>query len=298
MVRVDYHVHGEASYDSSTSPEALLDRAIRSGIGLLCVTDHDTLEGAIRLAAIRCPDVRVVVGCEFTADDGSHVIGLGLRDVIVERRLPALLEEISNQGALVLLPHPFRRGTGIFRNELRRPASFVEDVVSRADLVECFNARDTYENNARNRRLAETSGLGAVAGSDAHRAHEIGSVFVEYDDDEPVHGASLRRIFYPPQPPAFEAPLKRRVMELYHRHERRLPAALRDGYRLLRRLLHADDRRSAGALPRRQHELGSVEADAARREARDRRRRVGAPPGDAPARDDRDRAPRQGDVAR
>ncbi len=298
MLRVDYHVHGEASYDSKASPEAILERAIRSGVRLLCVTDHDTVEGAAKLASIRCPEVRVVVGCEFTADDGSHVIGLGLRDMIAERRLLALLEEISAQGALVLLPHPFRRGSGVFRNELRRPERFVRDVLSRADLVEWFNGRDTYENNARNRRLAETSGLGAVAGSDAHRAEEVGSAFVEYDDDDPVHGASRRRIFHPPQPPSFESPLKRRAMELYHRHERRLPEAVRDGYRLLRRLLHAEDPRSAGALPRRQHELGSREADAARGEARDRRRRLGAPPRGAPACDDRDRRAGEGDLAR
>lgn len=36
----DYHVHTSFSGDSDTSPEAMIEQAIRMGIGQLCITDH------------------------------------------------------------------------------------------------------------------------------------------------------------------------------------------------------------------------------------------------------------------
>lgn len=249
-IRADYHCHTAFSYDSSTSAEAVLERALATRLDVLCVTDHDTIEGALALSRVRCPEVKVVVGCEFTADDGSHVIGLELCDMIAQRRLPALVEAIKLQGGLVLLPHPFRRGSGIFRNEAKRSEAFVREMMARADLVECFNGRDSFEANQRSYRLALAHGLPAVAGSDAHAPEEIGSVFVEYDLGDLVHGVSPRRVVFPEQQPAFENPVKRRLMELFHAHKQSLPRFVTDAHRHLRRRLKRDLPRSIGARPR------------------------------------------------
>ncbi len=261
-IRADYHFHTAFSYDSRTTPEAVLERALSSGLDVLCVTDHDTIEGALALARVRCPEVEVVVGCEFTADDGSHVIGLDLRDAIAERRLPALLEEIKLQGGLVLLPHPFRRGSGVFRNEARRSEAFVREVLSRTDLVECFNGRDSYEANQRSYRFALARGLAAVAGSDAHTPAEIGSVFVEYERAGFVHGASPRRVVFPAQEPAFESSFKRRLMELFHAHKRSLPTIVTEAHRILRKRLGRDVPRDPLAAPRAHYELAGAPSEA------------------------------------
>ena len=77
-MRVDYHLHTRFAYDSSMSLEDVLERAARTGIGRVCVTDHDPIEGALVLRAMSPLDVKIVIGCEFSADDGSQVIGLGL----------------------------------------------------------------------------------------------------------------------------------------------------------------------------------------------------------------------------
>ncbi len=254
MKRAEYHVHTAASYDSRATPREILDRALEAGLDVLCVTDHDTIEGAVALHALARGRLRVVVGCELTAGDGSHVIALGVRDVIVEKRLPAMLERIKLQGATVVLPHPFRRGSGVFRDETRRTPEFVREVLSFADAVECFNARDSYVCNRRSHRFALERGLPTVAGSDAHGSSEIGRVYVEYDDDRFIHGASPRRIFFPTQVPAVESPLKRRVMELYHRNERRFPRSMARTYRALRARLGRDLPRVQGP-PRLQYDL-------------------------------------------
>ncbi len=252
--RAEYHVHTAASYDSKATPQEIFDRALESGLDVLCVTDHDTIEGAIALHALAGGWLRVVVGCELTADDGSHVIGLELRDAVAERRLPAMLERIKLQGATVVLPHPFRRGSGVFRDDMRRTPEFVREVLSLADAVECFNARDSYAGNRRSHRFALERGFPAVAGSDAHRVSEIGRVYVEYDEDRFVHGVSPRRIFFPAQVPVAQAPLMGRAMELYHRNERRFPPVLARTYRALRARLGRDGPRGNGP-PRLQYDL-------------------------------------------
>ncbi len=253
-VRVDYHFHTEHSYDGRSSAREVLEAATRAGLDVLCVTDHDTIEGAVRVAALAGPGLRVVVGCEFTCDDGSHVIGLHLTDLVSERRPLALMDAVHAQGGRVLVPHPFRRGSGLLRPELRRSPSFLADVLARLDLVECFNGRDTFENNRRSRAFALAHGLASVAGSDGHDARELGAVFVEHGEGPVADDRAPTRVFFPTQPARREHPLKRAAMELYHRYERRLPGAERL-YRAARRGLKRDHPRWIDGAPRLQYEL-------------------------------------------
>lgn len=255
MGRVDYHFHTSYSYDGRATLGEILEAGRRAGLTTLCVTDHDTIEGALALRALAGAELEVVVGCEFTCDDGSHVVGLGLSAMIEEKRLLPLLARIHAQGGLVLLPHLFRRGSGVFRNELRRSPQFVDEVLARADLVEAFNGRDTFDNNARSRAFARERGLAAVASSDAHRAAEVGSVFVEYGAGPVRHGSSPRAVWFPAQRELHEHPLKRAAMELYHRHAGALPACVRDGYRLARRRLGRDDAARGPRPPTLQYRL-------------------------------------------
>lgn len=254
--RVDYHVHTQYSYDCAMPLEAILEQATRAGLTCLCVTDHDTIEGALAMEQLRPADLEIVVGCEFTADDGSHVIGLGLKEMIASKPVLDLIEAIKQQGGLVLLPHPFRRSSGIFRNEMQRSKAFIGDVFAFSDLVECFNGGDSYVNNNRNYQLAAEHGLSAVAGSDAHALFAIGSVFVEYAEGDRVHGVSHRRIFAPPQRPMVENPLKRMLMETYHRHKASLPAVMREAYRIAKRRLGPDVPVTGKPVPRLQYEFG------------------------------------------
>jgi predicted metal-dependent phosphoesterase TrpH len=253
--RIDYHVHTCWSPDCATPLEALIDRAHEARLSSLCVTDHDTIDGALALKRISPPGLDIVVGCEFMTEDGSQIIGLDLTEMISEGNALELMQKIRKQGGLVLLPHPFRRGSGIFRTEMRRPDAFVQDVLSTTDLVECFNGRDTYDNNRRSYLFARQHALPAVAGSDAHTAGEVGSVFVEFARDDRRHRTSPRRIYFPDQPRRSEYVLKRRAMEVYHRHEARLPAIVGVTYHVSRKLLRLDRPPRREVSPRMQYEL-------------------------------------------
>jgi predicted metal-dependent phosphoesterase TrpH len=254
--RIDYHVHTCWSFDSETSLEALLARAQEARLSRICVTDHDTIKGALALRQIAPPDLDVIVGCEFSTDDGSQVIGLGLSTMIHEKRVLELMRAIRQDGGLVLVPHPFRRGSGLFRPEIRRSATFVDHALSLTDLVECFNGRDTFDNNERNHRFAVERGLPSVAGSDAHTADEIGSVFVQYPSQGEVDGRSERLICFPDRPRRREHKLKRTAMEFYHRNADRLPGPVTKAYRVAWERSHRTPQ--VGGVPRVQHELPAI----------------------------------------
>lgn len=77
----DMHTHTYYS-DGTMSPEELLNAALENGVGLLAITDHDTLEGTLKLQELcRNHDIIYIPGIELDSlDHGAniHVIGYGM----------------------------------------------------------------------------------------------------------------------------------------------------------------------------------------------------------------------------
>jgi predicted metal-dependent phosphoesterase TrpH len=176
-VKVDMHTHSEYSPDSRTPLRAQAAAIKAAGLHVVCATDHNTIEGALRLREL-ADGFRVIVGEEVSTRDGE-VIGLFLetpvpRDLSVEDTIA----RIHDQGGLVSVPHPFSRNR---RFHLRRAA--LERVWRDVDCIEVFNAREAFTgDNVRAAAFAEDKGLPGAAGSDAHRASEIGRAWVEVED--------------------------------------------------------------------------------------------------------------------
>jgi hypothetical protein len=171
------HTHCEASPDSRTKV-ADQARAVRAtGIDVICATDHNTIEGGLRLREL-ADGFRVVIGEEISSRDGE-IIGLFL-----ERAVPRDLSgqetiaRIHDQGGLVVVPHPF----SINRRYHMRRAS-LDRLRSQIDALEVFNAREAiFLNNRSAAAYAKEHNIVGAAGSDAHRASEIGGAFVEMPD--------------------------------------------------------------------------------------------------------------------
>ena len=176
-VRVDMHTHSEYSPDSRT-PLAEQARAIRAAaIDVVCATDHNTIDGAMRLREM-ADGFRVIVGEEISSRDGE-IIGLFLeRGVPRDRTGEETIERIHEQGGLVVVPHPFSVNR---RYHMRRPA--LDRLRPKIDALEIFNAREALGvENRRAAAYAAAHALVGAAGSDAHRAAEIGRAFVEMPD--------------------------------------------------------------------------------------------------------------------
>jgi predicted metal-dependent phosphoesterase TrpH len=88
---VDLHMHSTAS-DGALAPEDVIAAARAAGLGVVALTDHDTVAGvpAARAAGERL-GVRVITGVELSAmygDEEIHLLGLHLERLdVIEREL-------------------------------------------------------------------------------------------------------------------------------------------------------------------------------------------------------------------
>jgi predicted metal-dependent phosphoesterase TrpH len=178
VIRADFHIHTEHSPDSALPVRSLLRRCQTKGIGLIAVTDHNSLDGALQAREIA--EFPVIIGEEVTTADGE-LTGLFLTEVI-PRGLSAVetARRIKDQGGLVSIPHPF----DVFRRNVITPDALPE-VVKLADIVEGFNARNTFGSaNARARELAASAALPVTAVTDSHTAIEVGRAYTELDIED------------------------------------------------------------------------------------------------------------------
>ena len=170
-LRIDPHVHTSASYDGVTAPEDLLEQAQAVGLDGVVVTDHDTVEGAVRVAELAVDrDLTVIVGCEVSTADG-HLLAMGVDSAPAPGRpLVETARTVQATGGVAVVPHPFQRS----RHGAREAA--IDDV----DGVEVYNAHAVT--NVRNRqaeRFAMDYDYPQFGGSDAHRPGNVGRAITE-----------------------------------------------------------------------------------------------------------------------
>ena len=189
----DLHVHTSYS-DGWPSPMEVVDHVtLHSDLDVVAITDHDTIEGALRAAdyARRTESlVKIIVGEEVSSRQG-HILGLFL-----ERRInpgmsaAATVEEIHAQGGLAIAAHPFWR-TERMATRFRGPVHGTGWLAAELDFdgVEVENSTPGLGiPNRIARRLADATGLAAVGGSDAHILEAIGKSATSF------RGHSLRAL--------------------------------------------------------------------------------------------------------
>ena len=177
-LRVDLHCHTRSSKDSLNPYEGIVPALDRAGIDRVVITDHDRIEGALRLHA-QAPD-RIIVGEEVRTKEGPDLIGIFLSELIPRYTpLRETAERIRAQGGVVYVPHPFdtrRRGGG----------EMLDSIADLVDVVEAHNARTFSPGiKARGEAWALARGKLLGAGSDAHTLGEIGTAHVEVPPFEP-----------------------------------------------------------------------------------------------------------------
>jgi predicted metal-dependent phosphoesterase TrpH len=171
------HTHSEYSPDSRTPLEAQAKALVAKGIDVVCATDHNTIEGALRLREL-ATSLRVIVGEEVTSRDGE-IIGLFL-ETAIPRGLSGeeTIARIHDQGGIVSVPHPFSRNR---LYHIKRAA--LERLWQQIDCIEVFNAREAFAaDNLRAAAFAKEHNIPGAVGSDAHRTSEIGRAWLEIDE--------------------------------------------------------------------------------------------------------------------
>ena len=184
--RADLHLHTTAS-DGWPAPHQLVDYARATRLDVIAVTDHDTIEGALRAAdyAAGFSKLHVVIGEEVSSRDG-HIVAL-----YVERRIrpgmsaAATVHAIHEQGGLAVAVHPFWRTQRRIRNGRVHGVGWLAAELD-FDAVEVENATPGfYVFNQLARRLNMGLGSAELGGSDAHILDAVGRAFTMFPGKTP-----------------------------------------------------------------------------------------------------------------
>jgi predicted metal-dependent phosphoesterase TrpH len=116
----DLHMHTNYSDGTGSVEDVLAFAQLYTNLDVLAITDHDTIEGALRardLAAMGRYRFEVIVGEEISTREG-HMLALFVHerippDLSIERSI----ELVRAQGGLAIVAHPFNR---VFRHSVQR----------------------------------------------------------------------------------------------------------------------------------------------------------------------------------
>ncbi|MGH9792654.1 MAG: PHP-associated domain-containing protein [Candidatus Acidiferrales bacterium] len=176
--------------ESCTEPQALYQRLQRLGMGLVTVTDHDSIDAAESLRRhadfFLSEEVTVQMPSGAEAHVGVYDITERQHSEIQRRRndLPALLAYFSERRLFFSVNHVFSGLTG------RRDIADFRWLEEWFPAMETLNGLMPARQNREAARLAHALGKTAVAGSDAHALASAGSAFTE------VRGARTKEEFF------------------------------------------------------------------------------------------------------
>jgi predicted metal-dependent phosphoesterase TrpH len=164
QVYADLHVHTVYSSDSLITPRDLIFYAKRRGLNAVAVTDHNRLDGALKIA--KETDFLVIPGMEVSSSDG-HIVALNINELI-PRGLSAVetIERIHRAGGVAIACHPY----AYFKGSLQGA------VCEAFDAIEVINARSVpFKHSIKKaEEAAQRLKLSRVAGTDAHYGPQIG----------------------------------------------------------------------------------------------------------------------------
>lgn len=176
-MRMDLHIHTLAS-DGVSDVEAVLEQAMVRGLDAIAITDHERIDAAMAARAIaedRGLPIEVVVGEEITTR-GGHLLGLWMRSRVRPwHSMKSSIARIHEQGGIAVVAHPLVPYPLCASARTIRKLMAEADPIYHPDALEGFNP--TTARMRWSRRVpafAEELGIAAVAGSDAHRAQNVG----------------------------------------------------------------------------------------------------------------------------
>ncbi len=169
---IDMHVHTSASFDSLASPAKVMRAALERGLTHLVITDHDRIDGALRMRDAAPAGLTIIVGSEIRTSDGDLIGAFLTRPVTPRLSARETISAIREQGGLVGIPHPFDR----FRGSLLRDTR-MDGIGPLVDWIEAHNARLLGGGTVRAAAFAVAHDRPGLAASDAHTVLEIGVAY-------------------------------------------------------------------------------------------------------------------------
>ena len=173
LLKADFHIHTQYSRDCNMPLEKIINRCLKTKINCIAISDHGTVEGALKMQSLA--PFKVIVAEEILTPHGE-IMGMFLKEGIPSGiSIEEAISRIKAQDALVCLPHPFDPFRG-----LRLDNHKIEELAEQIDIIEVFNARSPLSGPAtKAQNFATKYDLPGIVGSDAHSPNEIGYTYVE-----------------------------------------------------------------------------------------------------------------------
>lgn len=183
-MKIDFHLHSNASSDCASKPEDIIAWAHRKGLDGLALTNHDNINGfeeVHRLA--RMSGITLIPAVEISAGRGTHYLVYFTPEPPLPKNDLELIAEVHRRGGIVGVAHPYRSDTGLKYNQIIKNL-YTEDeadtILNALDLIEGVNAKSPERDNGRAMQLAFAyPHLGIICGSDSHQAPTVGAVHLD-----------------------------------------------------------------------------------------------------------------------
>ena len=204
MTVADLHIHTIYSPDSVITPQALLKRAQKLGLDIICITDHSVFEDNMELETLKTLSKKplIIRGVELATDNGEILI-FGLKDDFWKKQMKGMevlpsttkvIEAVHNFGGVAIWAHPFREF-----NVMHYDIEYAR--FKGINILEGLNGRNSAQENLEAADYAKANNYKIVGGSDAHKASDIGkclTLFKEkiHTEEEFIH--ALKRSNYIP----------------------------------------------------------------------------------------------------
>lgn len=191
---IDMHLHTtKGASDSMLNPDDLITEARRVGLTGVNITEHDRMWESWDLAPFRQKHEGVFVsnGMEVSTDMG-HILAVGLKGYEGGiRRLEKLRQVADEQGAFLIVAHPFRHffDPVHFKREGKEPFNLTPEQAAKLPVfqlvhgIEVLNGCNTPRENYFALQVAKTLGKPGTGGSDAHSTQGIGYFAAVFEED-------------------------------------------------------------------------------------------------------------------
>ena len=177
MLKYDLHVHTNYSKCSNMKLEVLLKTAKKRGLNGIAVTDHNTIEGALKAKKLnKDRNFEVIVGEEVSTAQGD-VLAYYIKKPIKSTDFFQMADEVKKQNGLIVIPHPFRTALAA-GHKFKLPFKAIKNKI---DAIEVFNARTLPGDNEKANNAADKLNIAKTGGSDSHFKFEVATAYTLFE---------------------------------------------------------------------------------------------------------------------